>query len=192
MAASNEKPLLILDLDETLIHGSQRELHRVADFRIGPLHIYERPLLNQFLNSASERFDLAIWSSASEAYVCQIAARLRKQVSEWEFVWSRERCIPKRNHETLEIDFLKDLRKVKRKGFDLDGVLIVDDTRQKVSRNYGNAIYIAPYFGSDDDVELSLLAGYLNSLDLAENFRRLEKRGWRSQGAIRCPNHHST
>ena len=60
-------------------------------------------------------------------------------------------------------------------------VLIVDDTRHKVSRNYGNAIYVSPYEGADDDNELHQLARYLNSLRYEANFHRIEKRGWRTK-----------
>jgi hypothetical protein len=37
------KPLLILDLDETLIYGTETPLDRPEDFRVEPFYIYERP-----------------------------------------------------------------------------------------------------------------------------------------------------
>jgi TFIIF-interacting CTD phosphatase-like protein len=179
MEKHTSKPLLILDLDETLIHGSETQLERSADFRVGPFHIYKRPFLDQFLKSVSHLFDLAIWSSASATYVEGIALNLLPFVVEWKFVWSRARCVSRFNHETFDTDFIKDLRKVKRLGFELDRTLIIDDTPIKVSRNYGNAIYIKPFEGSIDDQELVILWRYLESLSGVTNFRSLEKRGWR-------------
>lgn len=175
------KPLLILDLDETLIFGSETELHRQADFRVGPFYLYKRPLLDQFMVSVTRVYDVAIWSSASEDYVHGIAEHLLPLVGQWKFVWSRARCIQRLNAETFQYDYIKDLRKVERLGFDLDRMLIVDDTPSKVCRNYGNAIYVSPFEGSDDDQELLLLDHFVHSLHSFPNFRKLEKRGWRSR-----------
>ncbi len=41
--------LLILDLDETLIHATENELNFSADFRFDRYFIYKRPYLDQFL-----------------------------------------------------------------------------------------------------------------------------------------------
>jgi carboxy-terminal domain RNA polymerase II polypeptide A small phosphatase len=73
------------------------------------------------------------------------------------------------------------LKKVKRMGYDLARVLVVDDTRHKVARNYGKAIYIAPFEGDPADEELPLLLKYLESLAGCHNFRAIEKRRWRSR-----------
>lgn len=177
----NSKPLLILDLDETLIYGSEIPLPRTADFRVGPFHIYTRPFLEQFLKSVSQAFEVAIWSSASEDYVDAIARHLLPMVVEWRFVWSRDRCVRRMNPETFETDFIKDLRKVKRRGFNLNRTLIVDDTPIKVCRNYGNAIYVSSFEGSDSDAELIMLDRFVQSLISEPNFRKLEKRGWRTR-----------
>jgi TFIIF-interacting CTD phosphatase-like protein len=180
MNTNFDRPLLILDLDETLIHGAASVLHRPADFRIGPYHIYKRPHLDTFLSTVGQLYDLAIWSSASADYVEGIAQVLSSVVGEWQFVWSRERCVTRMHPESLEQCILKDLRKVKRLGYDLNRVLIVDDTRHKVSRNYGNAIYVREFLGTDEDDDLVRLAPFLSRLYCEANFRMLEKRNWRS------------
>jgi TFIIF-interacting CTD phosphatase-like protein len=180
MADSSKRPLLVLDLDETLIFGSEVELQRPADFRIGPFHLYRRPHLASFLKAVSACYDLAVWSSASADYVSGIARELAKVGIDWCFVWSRVRCVERLDPETCEVQFLKDLKKVKRLGYGLDRVLIVDDTRHKVARNYGNAIYTEPFEGAEDDIELLLLREYVLSLRGEPDFRRIEKRGWRS------------
>ena len=61
---------------------------------------------------------------------------------------SRERCIQRFSGESQELDYVKDLKKVSRKGYHLDRVLIVDDSPEKLERNYGNAIYTWPFFWS--------------------------------------------
>ena len=181
MDDSTTRPLLILDLDETLIHGSESRLHRDADFMVGPFHVYKRPHLESFLDATTPHFDVAIWSSASSDYVDGIASVLADFVPAWQFIWSRMHCVQRMHPELMTTIFIKDLRKVKRRGHDLDRVLIVDDTRYKVSRNFGNAIYILPYEGADDDSELRQLAKYVNSLRHEPNFRKMGKRGWRTK-----------
>ena len=63
----------------------------------------------------------------------------------------------------------------------LDRVLIVDDSPHKSKLNYGNAIYPISFEGNQDDDELNILAKYLYSIKDGRNFRRIEKRNWRSK-----------
>jgi TFIIF-interacting CTD phosphatase-like protein len=173
--------LLILDIDETLIFGAESELDRPADFRVGPFHIYQRPHLAEFLHGVAQSYDLAIWSSATTDYVEKIAAVICPKPAEWRFVWGRDRCTQRMHPEQFEIDFIKDLKKVKRLGYDLKHVLFVDDTARKLARNYGNAVYITPFFGASDDGELPELLQFLESIRDAPDFRAMEKRGWRNR-----------
>lgn len=125
------RPLLVLDLDETLIHASPERLGREEDFRIGPYFVYTRPHLTAFLQQVAIGYDLAIWSSASIDYVNAIARSLAHDVAPWQFVWARDRCVQRFHAETRETYFLKDLKKVKRRGYPLNQILIVDDTPLK-------------------------------------------------------------
>ena len=173
------KPLLILDLDETLIFASEIALRAECDFRVDEFFVYKRPNLDAFLSLVAIRFDLAIWSSASRDYVQTIADELGEEC-EWKFVWSRSRCVQRYHYERMERYFIKDLRKAERHGYDLEQMLIVDDTPLKVSRNYGNAVYVRSWEGSAEDQELMLLGPYLCRLAASPNFRTIEKRGWRN------------
>jgi len=64
-----KRPLLVLDLDETLIHGRETVLSRDPDFQVGSYHIYRRPFLSEFFEACAKWYDIGIWSSASENYV---------------------------------------------------------------------------------------------------------------------------
>ena len=77
--------------------------------------------------------------------------------------------------------YIKRLKKIKRFGFSLDKILIVDDTPHKSSENYGNAIYPNEFTGNGQDNELSLLIDYLKTLKYVDNVRRIEKRNWREE-----------
>lgn len=173
--------LLILDLDETLIHAIKRPLEHAPDFEAEGYCVYERPGVREFLAAAEKDFSVAIWSSAWRPYVQKIAERLIDEQFELVFLWGRERCTARRDLTFDEWFFAKDLRKVKRKGWKLEDILIVDDEPRKVRKNYGNAIYVRPFDGDPDDRELPLLSEYLKAIRFEPNFRKIEKRGWRSQ-----------
>ncbi len=188
---NDEKILLILDVDETLIHATDKELNQKADFKTFGYNIYKRPFLDEFLEAIKNDFLLAIWSSASDDYVVEVIKQIISEDIELEFIWGRSRCTYRRN---LQIDeygyyddiqnhyhYIKPLKKVKRKGYHLDRILIVDDSPHKSKDNFGNAIYPRAFTGDMADKELRLLAQYLFLLKDKENVRRIEKRSWQNQ-----------
>ena len=186
-----KKALLILDLDETLIHASAKKLERDEKANVFDYFIYERPNLKEFLVSVSQNFELAIWSSAGDEYVDEVIKETVIGDFDYSFVWGRSRAVYRRNYELDEnrisdvyrdhYQYVKPLTKVKRLGYRLERILIVDDTPHKSRLNYGNAIYPSPYEGKLEDDELIHLANYLNMIKEIENFRKIEKRNWRSK-----------
>ena len=183
--------LLVLDLDETLIHASEDPLHRVADHIVYGYHVYRRPHLDAFLASCFEHYSVGICSSASDEYVEAVAKLIVPDPGRLEFIWGRSKAsfsrVRRDDDDYTFFDpwnhrhYLKPLAKLKRFGWTLDQMLIVDDTPEKCVRNYGNAIYPREYDGREDDDELLLLAHYLERLKDAANLRKLEKRHWRAQ-----------
>ncbi len=162
-----------------MIYGTEEGLERTADFTCGPYSIYTRPGVYDFVKVIQELFDVAVWSSATADYVACIVEKIFGADYPLEFVWSRERCTAHNNHETRELEYIKDLRKVARQGYDLGRVLMIDDDAGALRRNYGNLIRIAPYSGGLDDIELEALSKYLPSLAEASDVRQIEKRTWR-------------
>lgn len=182
MTAMNaSRPLLILDLDETLVHATEERLDIAHDFVAGPYVVYKRPHLTSFLEAAAELYRLAVWSSSSFRYFSRVVNHILPADVTLEFRWSRSRCVRNFDHEQQEQIWLKDLRKVKRAGYDLERVLIVDDQPEKLSRSYGNAIYVSPFTGDPSDDELPALLEYLTLIADKPNFRSIEKRRWRSK-----------
>lgn len=142
--------------------------------------MYRRPHLAVFLRNMSEHFQLAIWTSSTADYAQRVVRQIKPNEINFAFVWTRERCIPRRNFSTGTYDWIKDLKKVKRKGYDLDHVIVVDDSPEKLQRHYGNLVRVRPYMGEQDDDELTLLMQYLPRLKHILNVRTVEKRGWRT------------
>ncbi|MEZ4686982.1 MAG: HAD family hydrolase [Bacteroidia bacterium] len=188
----NKKTLLILDLDETLLHATEQQLEVEPDFRLFGYYVYKRPHLEAFFRQVTRDFLLAVWSSASDDYVEKAVAEILPEGIELEFIWGRSRCTFKRNwleqshamlnsHTLDHYHYTKPLKKLKRKGYKLDRIIIVDDSPHKANDNYGNAIYPKPFTGEKDDDELILLAKYLHLLKDKENVRRIEKRFWKNE-----------
>jgi len=175
---TSSNTLLILDLDETLIYASEKQLDRESEHRVGPYSVYERPFLREFLGEVAERFQLAVWSSSSPAYAGAIVQLIFPPEIELKFVWGRDRCVQKYDGEWQTTYYVKDLRKVERLGYDLQRLLIVDDTPHKCERNYGNAVYVPEFIGDRDDTVLRLLGPYLITLSGVTNIRTIEKRNW--------------
>lgn len=170
--------LLVLDLDETLLYATTSPMTRPADFAVGDYHVYKRPHVDDFLAQCFAWFDVAVWTSASVRYAAGIVAALFPQSPV--FVWAGDRCTSALDLETGERFDIKDLKKVKKLGYDLDHILVVDDSAEKHRRSYGNLIRVSAYMGADADAELPMLLPYLDRLRTVENVRAVEKRDWRS------------
>lgn len=172
--------LIVLDLDETLIHGTQTPLERPPDFHCEKYGIYRRPGLAPFLAGLQEQFAVAVWTSAGPAYARCVVENIFPEDFELQFLWSRGRCTHRVDGETGEQQLLKNLKKVRRWGYSLERVVVIDDTPSVYSRSYGNLIQVRGYDGEPEDDELELLGQYLRLLRDEPNVRHIEKRAWRN------------
>ncbi|WKB50712.1 HAD family hydrolase [Eleftheria terrae] len=172
--------LLVLDLDETLIHATELPLERPEDFRVGPYCVYLRPQLKSFVSAMLDVFKVGVWTASGESYAAQVVERIFP-VDSLEFVWSSQRCTVARDWDTGGYRTIKNLRKLKARGYALESIIAVDDTASKYARSYGNLVTVQEYRGAAHDAELPLLAQYLASLAGVPNVRAVEKRGWRER-----------
>jgi TFIIF-interacting CTD phosphatase-like protein len=177
------RKLLILDLDETLIYASETLLSRMPDFVVGnKYYVYKRPFVEQFLTWCSENFDVAVWTSATDDYAAEVVANIfPPSLNNLSFLWSRARCTPSLDWETQETFWEKKLTKLRRRGYNLESVIVVDDTPQMWRSSYGNLVRVKSYFGDVEDNELEKLIRYLGVLKNVENVRKIEKRNWQNR-----------
>jgi carboxy-terminal domain RNA polymerase II polypeptide A small phosphatase len=171
--------LLILDLDETLIHSSEQELERVADFRVGSYFTYKRPHLEAFLEVCFEHFEVAVWTASTEDYASEIVTKIFGTRA-LKFFWSRERCTLRYFEDIGDRVYTKPLTKVRKLGFDLSRVIAVDDKAENFYDAYSNLVQVKRFLGDSSDTELQKLAQYLPLLAKESNVRKLEKRRWRN------------
>ena len=174
------RPLLVLDLDETIIYSTDAEIPGLTVFRASGHHTHVRPHLNEFLEYVSKSFRIAVWTAASMDYAWDIVkATFPRHIAPM-FVWAYSRCTLRRNFDEDLWVATKPLVKIKRSlGIPLSRVLIIEDDPLKAQANYGNAVYVKPFEGDPADDELRHLAEYLMGLATVADFRKVEKRGWR-------------
>lgn len=175
----SNRPLLILDLDETLIYATKTGLDRDADFQVGPYRVYRRPGLGQFLAEVSAHYELAVWTSSSPNYAAAVRSAIFSDALPLAFCWASDRCTYRRDLDTDSWVQAKKLVKLKRLGYRLERILVVDDSPEKHRGNYGNLVRVKPFEGDSDDGELLQLLPYLRVLHAEPDFRRIEKRFWR-------------
>lgn len=104
------RPLLVLDLEETLLLARDGDSGARYDFRAFQYRMSKRPYLQEFLLASFEWFEVAVWASSC--------------------------CTRRVDPETREPYAMKNLDKVKRKGYSLGRVLMIDDSPEKLSRSW--------------------------------------------------------
>lgn len=174
-----DRALLILDLDETLVYATHERGEIDPDFRLFDYYVKKRPHLDEFLDRIFALFDVAVWTSSGSSYAAQLVSRLFPDPDKLQFVWDVRRCTMRRDLVADRYYTIKDLKKVKRRGYKLERVLMIDDTPRKLRRQYGNHLMLAAFEGDPDDRELLAVLPYLEWLRGQENFRAIDKRNWR-------------
>ena len=175
------KKLIILDIDETLIHATENKLEREPDFESELYYVYKRPYVHEFIEFCFAHFSVAVWTTAGDKFADHVVTNLFENDKRLEFVWSRNRCTPIFERELHEHGHLKNLAKVKKKGFPLEHVIMIDDTPSKLRKSYGNLVRVNEFVGDPKDNELLILMKYLKDLKSEENIRKVEKRGWQNK-----------
>lgn len=170
--------LLVLDLDETLIHAAETPFAHGWDFTFHCYYVYKRPHLDKFIEYCLKHFQVAVWTSSSESYANEIVRNIFPNPADLRFMFARNKCVHRFDSELVDYYYLKDLNKVKKMGFSLKDIIAIDDSPEKFKRHYGNLVRIKPFEGDCRDSELLRLINYLEVLNVADNIRTIEKRGW--------------
>lgn len=176
-----EPLLLVLDLDETLVYATETPMPNPPDFRLSAYYIYRRPHLDSFLAQTLSLYRVAIWTASGAAYADEVINAILPDRSALAFMWSREKCTKAYDFDLQTHYYIKDLKKVFRQGYRKERVVIIDDSPEKVKRQYGNHIRLSEWKGDPTDTELLLLPRYLALLNGADNVRLVEKRSWKSK-----------
>lgn len=173
--------LLILDIDETIIHTTREWIGHAPTFvceHAGFIHV--RPGLQDFLESIRCSYSIAVWSAGTDSYVESVTSRVLADIP-LVFSWTRSHCeVGSHAGEPL---FVKDLDRVRDLGIDLAGALVVDDRPAALSKHPDNVIAIKPYFGGKNDNELHNLPQWLDQIKHCVDVRLIDKSAWRESVA---------
>ncbi|CAD8155385.1 unnamed protein product [Paramecium octaurelia] len=174
---SNQKKskLLILDLDETLIHScTSRDSPQVTitlqddNEDKYDLCFNVRPFCNEFLKEMSKYYNIHLFTASSELYANAIVNHLdpkRQYINE---ILCRDNCF-----ETKNGFFIKDLRIITNRP--LKDIVIVDNLPHSFGLQLENGIPILEYLDDSKDEELKFLQNYLIKLSKEDDVRLFNK-----------------
>lgn len=132
------KPIIVLDLDNTLIY---------TDYELDELYTYYRPGLKVFINTLLVYADLSIFTAGTEQYADPIINNIETLCEKKDLFKKRlfrQNCVKSILNDNI---FYKNLRDY----FPLERTLIVDDNADAVSPHPENSIIITPFYGEPDD-----------------------------------------
>ena len=173
--------ILMLDIDETLIHSSYHLLDREADLQLGPYYIYKRPGVEYFLDQCFEWFEVGIWTTATKDYATFIMEHLLDDLLKLAFMWTRKSCERNIDFDHMFAYYIKDLQKLCReKKYDPSKIIVIDDLWKTAEKNPENLVLVDRYDGNSEDDELYRLIPYLGMLGASkEDIRKVDKSNWR-------------
>jgi hypothetical protein len=188
--------LVVLDLDETLIHTSRKPILGLpVDYKNDEGYGYIRPGTTDFLGWLfnNKHIRVMIWTSANKPYALSIMKALNISLDQLELLFTDDRLvtapIPRDSmyYGEFESKNIKDLRKVRKKtGHPFSRMIAIDDKHTFFERQYSNLILIPPYTGDVSEINtFPLIKDYLEFLLDKDNVRPYEKRGffytWREE-----------
>lgn len=162
-SSSSKKSILVLDLDETLVHTSQIPGGFPIPLGVRSFYVQKRPHVDRFLEELSKHFELVVFTASRKEYANQVVDYIdsKRVVSRRIF---REGC------EMMNGELVKDLSTVCPS---LERVFLLDNSPSAYAKNQSNAVPILPWFDKLDDSELLDLIPFLESLRVLDDVRSL-------------------
>lgn len=165
------KKILVLDLDETLVHTFEKDapadaikvLIKLFNMHEKTLEIKFRPFCFEFLNEACKMFDIFIFTASHKTYADPIIDLLDPNNSIFKGRLYMDSCTK------INGIIVKDLRLFNR---DLKEVIIVDNTASCWGLQKENGVPIICFKGQDDDQELIELLPFLEHLNVFSDVRK--------------------
>lgn len=174
-----QRKIMVLDLDETLIHSHHDGVARPTvkpttppDFILKvtmdrhPLRFYvhKRPHVDFFLDIISQWYDLVIFTAGMEVYGSAVADRLDRNKGILNRRYYRQHC-------KVDISgFSKDLTLINP---DLSRIFILDNSPGAYKGNPDNAIPIVSWFADPSDIALLSLLPILDALRFTNDVRSI-------------------
>ena len=161
---------LILDLDETLVHGQnipfnppkhQKLLQCKLNNIDTKIYVKIRPGVKEFLRKMSKLYEIIIFTASVEDYA-KLLIDLIDTKNYFSYKLFREQCSFENNI------YIKDLKKL---GRDLKDVIIIDNSPKSYKYNKENGIPISTWFDDENDRELYNITQILEFLSDVDDVR---------------------
>ena len=194
----NKKKLLLLDLDETLIHSEIRNknnfniLNKVKDSAncyhkvfsyinnnfLYYLDIFFRPHLFDFLHEIQNYFDIGIFTASSQGYADTIINYIDPFNTIFKFRLYRDACIPIQN-----AIYIKDLRIIR--NYEPSNVILLDNSLYSFINQQKNGMLIYSFYWDNKDDQLIKAKNFLIKYIYNANDVREEIDKWYSYNEFR-------
>jgi TFIIF-interacting CTD phosphatase-like protein len=186
MSSDNDKPVIILDLDQTLISAEElgrkgvkkyqkkypdkmkkfKHIQMEKDFLV-----FERPYLQDFLSYIFDNFRVSIWTAASQLYATFVIDKLileghPERKIDWIFFSYHCKISQKHKNGSKDLSTLWDIFNLP--GYRADNTVILDDYDEVFNTQKDNCILAVPFEftedGSENDVFLKDLTKKLKTM----------------------------
>ena len=186
-----KKKLLLIDLDETLIHSEFRNKNNYKELDLFTknskcknktfsysdenyiyyMDVFFRPHLKNFLFEVSKYFDLAIFTAAMKLYADTIIDFIDPKNKYFKFRLYRDACIP-----IQERVYIKDLRIIK--DYDPMNVILMDNSLYSFMNQPSNGMLVNSFYTNHKDTQLISAKNFLINHILPCNDIRKECEKW--------------
>ena len=185
------KKLLILDLDETLVHSEfmagdwsevQNTMREISTCEIRTIEyiddnskytmdIYIRPYLDAFLSNLNKVYDMAIFSAGLQNYVDVVISLIDPDNKYFKFKLYRDSCV-----NIKDQIYIKDLRIIQ--NFTPEKVILMDNSLYSFLNQPSNGMLVNSFFFDGDDTQLLSAENYLMNYILVADDVRQENEKW--------------
>ena len=144
MISRNERPNLVLDLDETLVYCTRIKTDKPSiRIRVGryTFHIQTRPGLLEFLEAVAEFYNICIFTASEKGYADAVINAIAPFIP-----------LDNRFYKThVSYTFGCAVKDLECLGFALEQTILVDDCASNGIMQQANNIIITPWMGEEDD-----------------------------------------
>ena len=170
----NNKKIALFDLDETLIHCTgeiksndtekkyQNSIYiTLPNKKRVQVGLNIRPYWKEALDMISNKYNIVIYTASHNSYADAVLNFMDPEKKYSKYRLYRSNCVQ------ASVDgvkfYVKDLSTFD-KNYNLKNIIIVDNSVLSFAYHLDNGIPIVPYYDSDEDGELLILAYYLNNI----------------------------
>ena len=175
-----DKKIAIFDLDETLIHCTGKDVSNaqyIIDVTLPSkqtvkIGINLRPNWKEALDIIKKDYVIAVFTASYQSYADAVLNFIDPNNKYFTYRLYRHHCSKVTINNTPY--YIKDLSIIE--DVDIKKLLMIDNSVFSFAFHLDNGVLVVPYYDSDKDSELVLLAHYFNAIAKAEDVREVNRK----------------